>query len=83
MSEISFLIKCDHCGAIFKTQGNPKVLENNNIQMFTDFGDSMEINMLNFSTKCLNCNKVTDLRKHDNFIRTDKWIADMLFKVKG
>ena len=83
MSETNFLIKCDHCDTIFKLQSNPKILENNNIQMFTDFGDAIEINMLNMSCKCLKCNLVTDLRKHNNFIRTDKWIADMIFKIKG
>ena len=60
----NFIVKCDHCGQIYKArrEGN---------RLLTDFNDDI-------TECCLKCRGTLG-----KMIRTDDWVADLFFKIKG
>lgn len=79
------LVKCPHCKKIYKAICEPLKSENTRIlKVATDFGDIFDINItkLPYTTKCLNCNNTIEL-KYSTAIKTEDWIANLFFTVKG
>lgn len=75
----SNLLYCKHCHTIFR--GSLEVLINANEPFFgmvTDFGDGVEFK--DFSAVCPKCHTNISL---EYLIRTDNWIADKVFGIKG
>lgn len=66
---MKYIVQCPICGQMYKTEGKPSV---KGLQYITDYND-------NVTNHCLKCdNKITP-----KVIKTEDWIADMVFKIKG
>lgn len=79
------LIKCPHCKKIYKVECRPLSSENVRIlRLVTDFGDIFDVNISAqpYITKCLSCDNTIELNSA-NSIKTEDWIANLFFTVKG
>ena len=64
-----FLIKCPECGQIYKCKGVPTV---KGLRYITDYNDDV-------TNICIRCkNDITP-----QVIKTEEWVAEMVFKIKG
>lgn len=70
MCENRYLTKCPKCGQIYKCKAT--VQEDNKIHYLTDYGDDI-------TDTCIICKKAIK----PLVMRTDAWIADLVFTVKG
>lgn len=80
-----FLIKCPHCQKIYKVECRPLLSDDVRVlKLSTDFGDILDIDITSMpnTTKCLSCKHQIALDSK-NAIKTDDWIANLFFKVKG
>lgn len=71
----NYIIKCEHCGKMFKitdTKPNPY-----GRIFITDYGDKFIPHKDKYI--CINCKK--EFIPH--ILKTDNWIADLVFKIKG
>lgn len=74
------LIKCPHCGKIFKCLNQEVPLyEDNSFSILTDMGGEFIIDK-DFNTTCLNCEKDFELN-NTNFMLCEDWISNMIFKI--
>ena len=64
-----YLIQCHHCGKIYKATGRPSV---KGLQYITDYND-------NVTNKCIVCKKEME----PIVMKTQDWIANLVFTVKG
>jgi hypothetical protein len=66
---MKYLVKCPHCNQIYKCEGQVSV---KGLQYITDYND-------NVTEKCLVCEQ----KMQPEVIKTEDWIANLFFKVKG
>ena len=64
-----YLLRCPICGKMFKCFPKTSI---NGLQFITDYGD-------NITNYCINCKQ----RIKSQVIKTEDWISNLVFKVKG
>ena len=66
---MKYIIQCPECGQMYKTDGKPTV---KGLRYITDYNDDV-------TEKCVVCKK----KIKPSVIKTEDWIADLVFKIKG
>lgn len=66
---MKYIIKCPICGQMYKTN---LVIKNGENHYLTDYNDDV-------TNKCIKCNHTMD----SIIMKTEDWIADMIFTIKG
>lgn len=70
------LLSCEHCQTTYKIVKVDDFVDYK--VYYTDMGGYFVV--AGNQTVCMKCNSTLDL---DKMIKTEDWIADMLFRVKG
>ena len=76
-----YLLQCPNCRQIFKIVTkffDPSTLSTN---LITDLNGKFEVDDIDGTTICICCEE--EFKPLDKLIKTDDWVADMIFKVKG
>lgn len=77
------LIKCKHCGQIYKVVDTKYNAETLSINFVTDFQDLLPVDINTNCIECVKCKNKSLLQLGDNMIFAEDWVVDKVFTIKG